>query len=98
MALKQIDLPRAVEVISQNAWTVLVVDPNGRIREAIPFESDPPIECGFENRERLKGFGVRYIPRRLITEQELEELVADVVRAFHLLAEYEDGSKSQSSE
>jgi len=94
MAGDRIDIATAAQVISQSAWTVLVIDPSGQIKGALPLESDPPIEWGFENRQRFKGFGVRYIQRQFLTEQELNELVADVVRAFSLLAEYENDSRS----
>ena len=93
--MKTIDLFQAIEIIAENEWTILVIDASGLIREAIPFDSLPPIQWGYKNQSRIKGCGVKYVPRGKLTMAELESTIHEVVDAILLFKDYEQDSKDE---
>ena len=88
-----IDLSLVIDMIAEKEWTVLVIDPKGSIREAIPFDSSPTAEWGYQNKSRLTGCGVKYVPRSTLTTAELQGIIDEVVNAIKLMDDYERNSE-----
>ena len=92
--MRPLDLSLVIEMIAEKEWTVLVIDPRGSIREAIPFDSSPTAEWGYENRSRFAGCGVKYVPRSILTKDDLQGLINDVVDTIKLIRDYEGNSEA----
>ena len=88
------DLNEVTEIIAENQWTLLVVSADGTIIECIPFQEDPiqgdlSTEWAHQNRERLKGCAVKYVPRGFVSANDLRRLALEAAKDIDLFKKYE---------
>lgn len=89
--MKSITHQKAIETIAKHAWTLLVIDCDGLIVEAIGLTSSPSLGWEEQHKSHFAGCGVRYVPQKGMTLGELEQIVNEVVNAIRLFKEYKKG-------
>ena len=88
--MKTVELTRAVDVISQNPWTILVIDGEGRIIECLAFDGPPPTDWAEQRRASLRGCAVREIPQRIVSLEDIQQITDEAVKHIQMFRRYEE--------
>jgi hypothetical protein len=65
--------------IAENPWTAIVLAPDGRVAELVPFAATPSAGAFLElTRTRVAGTRFRLVPRAIFSEAQLEALLSEM--------------------
>jgi len=85
----EISVEIILKSIEENEWTVLVVNPTGRICELIKLISTPTPETLTQIGEKNKGNAFACIPRSKLTENQLYKKIESLVETIELSKTHE---------
>ena len=65
--------------IAENPWTAIVLAPDGRVAELVPFTATPSAAAFLDfTRARVPGTRFRLVPRATLGEAQLEALLSEM--------------------